>query len=113
MSCRSSPATHTLGSTRRSVWFSSVSLSGPGDRKSTRLNSSHANISYAVFCLKKNIEVVLKHGTSRDIVSGVRSGALAAGFYNEPAEPELDLATLDVGQIATHVVAAPGSVSAA
>src|SRR3712207_7348474 len=26
---------------------------GTGDRKSTRLNSSHANISYAVFCLKK------------------------------------------------------------
>src|SRR3712207_8318900 len=26
---------------------------GPEDRKSTRLNSSHANISYAVFCLKK------------------------------------------------------------
>src|SRR3712207_6987083 len=31
----------------------SISLS-PRDRKSTRLNSSHANISYAVFCLKKN-----------------------------------------------------------
>src|SRR3712207_7704882 len=28
---------------------------GGQDRKSTRLNSSHANISYAVFCLKKNI----------------------------------------------------------
>src|SRR3712207_8660177 len=27
-----------------------------GDRKSTRLNSSHANISYAVFCLKKKKE---------------------------------------------------------
>src|SRR3712207_6919896 len=27
------------------------------DRKSTRLNSSHANISYAVFCLKKNKHV--------------------------------------------------------
>src|SRR5258707_3384770 len=26
------------------------------DRKSTRLNSSHANISYAVFCLKKKTE---------------------------------------------------------
>src|SRR3712207_8989933 len=26
-----------------------------GDRKSTRLNSSHANISYAVFCLKKKM----------------------------------------------------------
>src|SRR3712207_8819725 len=29
------------------------------DRKSTRLNSSHANISYAVFCLKKKIETSL------------------------------------------------------
>src|SRR3712207_9248034 len=28
-------------------------LSAEEDRKSTRLNSSHANISYAVFCLKK------------------------------------------------------------
>src|SRR5947209_14844787 len=28
-------------------------ISGGQDRKSTRLNSSHANISYAVFCLKK------------------------------------------------------------
>src|SRR3712207_8881102 len=34
---------------------------GPvSDRKSTRLNSSHANISYAVFCLKKNIITVHK-----------------------------------------------------
>src|SRR3712207_8248212 len=33
---------------------------GEVDRKSTRLNSSHANISYAVFCLKKkNISVCL------------------------------------------------------
>src|SRR3712207_7619576 len=30
-----------------------VPLGKPRDRKSTRLNSSHANISYAVFCLKK------------------------------------------------------------
>src|SRR3712207_8587510 len=29
------------------------------DRKSTRLNSSHANISYAVFCLKKKIKTLL------------------------------------------------------
>src|SRR5690606_40216826 len=28
-----------------------------GDRKSTRLNSSHVKISYAVFCLKKKIKV--------------------------------------------------------
>src|SRR3712207_8256225 len=30
---------------------------GGGDRKSTRLNSSHANISYAVFCLKKKNKI--------------------------------------------------------
>src|SRR5947209_11217191 len=30
------------------------------DRKSTRLNSSHANISYAVFCLKKKSSSVYK-----------------------------------------------------
>src|SRR3712207_7657985 len=31
------------------------------DRKSTRLNSSHANISYAVFCLKKKITSSIGH----------------------------------------------------
>src|SRR5256886_7395474 len=30
-----------------------LATSGKGDRKSTRLNSSHSQISYAVFCLKK------------------------------------------------------------
>src|SRR3712207_7414010 len=30
---------------------------GEADRKSTRLNSSHANISYAVFCLKKKNKI--------------------------------------------------------
>src|SRR3712207_7701443 len=30
-----------------------------GDRKSTRLNSSHANISYAVFCLKKKKKCII------------------------------------------------------
>src|SRR3712207_8059766 len=33
-----------------------------GDRKSTRLNSSHANISYAVFCLKKKKNTI--HSTT-------------------------------------------------
>src|SRR3712207_8090939 len=31
------------------------------DRKSTRLNSSHANISYAVFCLKKTKNTLFSH----------------------------------------------------
>src|SRR3712207_8878575 len=38
------------------VWFRGRRERGRGDRKSTRLNSSHANISYAVFCLKKKIQ---------------------------------------------------------
>src|SRR3712207_8126965 len=33
------------------------------DRKSTRLNSSHANISYAVFCLKKTKRNIICHGS--------------------------------------------------
>src|SRR5215510_16192690 len=52
-----------------SPWASAASREGmygwnrqrAGDRKSTRLNSSHVAISYAVFCLKKkNITNVLK-----------------------------------------------------
>src|SRR3712207_7560055 len=36
----------------------SSQISDGADRKSTRLNSSHANISYAVFCLKKKKQVI-------------------------------------------------------
>src|SRR3712207_7109231 len=36
----------------------SALLAGRADRKSTRLNSSHANISYAVFCLKKKKKII-------------------------------------------------------
>src|SRR5205809_4551739 len=49
----------TLGELTRIAWEydAQVMIEGPGhvpiDRKSTRLNSSHGYISYAVFCLKK------------------------------------------------------------
>src|SRR3712207_8650186 len=36
------------------TWVAPIAWHPSKDRKSTRLNSSHANISYAVFCLKKN-----------------------------------------------------------
>src|SRR3712207_7192735 len=39
------------------------------DRKSTRLNSSHANISYAVFCLKKNSTYYLRCWTRSRVLS--------------------------------------------
>src|SRR5947207_9077790 len=40
--------------------ISRVGCSRPGDRKSTRLNSSHTVISYAVFCLKKKKKKIKK-----------------------------------------------------
>src|SRR2546430_5781611 len=39
------------------------------DRKSTRLNSSHSQISYAVFCLKKKILHTWHHFQSRDPIA--------------------------------------------
>src|SRR5256886_11102454 len=44
-----------------------------GDRKSTRLNSSHSQISYAVFCLKKK-----KNQRGRDTVSAENCGPVHA-----------------------------------
>src|SRR5258707_3861814 len=41
------------GCAKHLIGCASLALAVPRDRKSTRLNSSHANISYAVFCLKK------------------------------------------------------------
>src|SRR2546430_3156634 len=43
---------------------------GVVDRKSTRLNSSHSQISYAVFCLKKKIK-----DCGNDLPSRIRSGS--------------------------------------
>src|SRR5262245_62782190 len=45
----------TDGEYRRTIWHVDFlrQIDGVRDRKSTRLNSSHLGISYAVFCLKK------------------------------------------------------------
>src|SRR2546430_13721153 len=45
------PAAKTLPLLSTSKWENPLTISS--DRKSTRLNSSHSQISYAVFCLKK------------------------------------------------------------
>src|ERR1039457_7601580 len=42
-----------------------VSIPNDADRKSTRLNSSHLVISYAVFCLKKKKHITTRAGNSR------------------------------------------------
>src|SRR5712675_3301376 len=56
---------------RRRDWAARPLLLRPRDRKSTRLNSSHGYISYAVFCLKKkktqkNLSKILKHNEHND-----------------------------------------------
>src|SRR2546430_4975718 len=45
------------------------------DRKSTRLNSSHSQISYAVFCLKKKKICSICRTQDRSIIGVMRSGA--------------------------------------
>src|SRR5438270_8707788 len=42
------------------------------DRKSTRLNSSHSQISYAVFCLKKKKIIMIKKETSEERIRPVQ-----------------------------------------
>src|SRR2546429_4963272 len=44
-----------------------------GDRKSTRLNSSHGYISYAVFCLKKKKKNIIEHYDSTTYQSAIET----------------------------------------
>ena len=57
------------------------------------------------------VEVVLKHGTSLDIIAGIRNGSLDAGWYNEAGEPDPELATIEVSQFRIYIVAPPGLVA--
>src|SRR5947209_15698735 len=49
----------------------------PGDRKSTRLNSSHANISYAVFCLKKKKKLINIEKNQRKRLKTIKTETLS------------------------------------
>src|SRR3954462_6535051 len=55
------------------------------DRKSTRLNSSHTIISYAVFCLKKNVEAIVRPYLPR--VTGEAGGPADAPRIRAPPDP--------------------------
>lgn len=59
-----------------------------------------------------DIEVVLKHGTSLEILAGIRNGSLDAGFYNEPAAPDPALTTVEVARFKIYLAARPGLVPA-
>src|SRR6266478_5429883 len=70
----------------------SPTSSGPrsADRKSTRLNSSHSQISYAVFCLKKKIDGWRGNGTAGGTDSTRRTDpaaiARSGGIAGEPGQ---------------------------
>src|ERR1039458_8768477 len=68
---------------RRAIAAPTGSKSGPTratatDRKSTRLNSSHLGISYAVFCLKKKFAriAVVRHAAEQPLAIGRESAAV-------------------------------------
>lgn len=54
------------------------------------------------------VEVTLQHGSSSEVLSGVRDGSLDAGFYNEAGEPGPELTTIEVSRFKTYLVAAKG-----
>src|SRR5690349_24088296 len=72
---RRRPRRHCPAAIRRSL-LRLAPLARRADRKSTRLNSSHVEISYAVFCLKKKISKY--QDTDTALVIG-RSGAEGGG----------------------------------
>src|SRR5438067_6399345 len=65
-------------SCRRLISSSAASRSAAVDRKSTRLNSSHVSISYAVFCLKKKI--MLTCSVVRHSLLGVDPAGLRVSY---------------------------------
>src|SRR5215204_6254790 len=69
------------------------------DRKSTRLNSSHTVISYAVFCLKKKNVArgrFCRHLNTDRCAGWQRGGASAAPLHGHPASPRSDADLADV-----------------
>src|SRR2546430_11446154 len=60
---------HTPASSRRATSIASARVwtKPTSDRKSTRLNSSHSQISYAVFCLKKKKKKKKEQNASTDV----------------------------------------------
>src|SRR5207249_12050382 len=69
------------------------------DRKSTRLNSSHVSISYAVFCLTKNTAAIQQHAEIMTHCPSASPSELRASFYQplvSMTRPGLDLVLLSI-----------------
>src|SRR2546429_2556272 len=79
------PMMMTQSALTRSCWYRSR---GGGDRKSTRLNSSHGYISYAVFCLKKKKVVVANaHGPNHVVIHKFNNAQCASSWRRSHQHP--------------------------
>jgi DNA-binding transcriptional LysR family regulator len=76
-------------------------------------NSDHQAIGRLLTTMSERhpeVEVTLRHARSAEILAGLRNDTFDAGFYNEGAAPDRDLATLEVSRFKVFLAAAKGSV---
>lgn len=78
-------------------------------------SSSHEAVGRLLTALSErcpDVDVALKHGASLEVLAGIRSGTLDAGFYNEAAEVPADLDAVEVARFRLHLVAPHGLMKA-
>lgn len=83
-------------------------------RLGTASNASTAAVGRLLTLLSERcpeVVVALEHGTSREVLSGLRSGTLDAAFYNEGGEPDGELTTVEVARFGTYLAAPLGLVT--
>ncbi|HKO54113.1 MAG TPA: LysR family transcriptional regulator [Polyangiaceae bacterium] len=56
------------------------------------------------------LELAIEHGSTREILNGIRAGTLDAGFYNEAGEADPALSVIEVARFAIYLAAPPGLV---
>src|SRR5207249_9385261 len=78
---------------------------GVADRKSTRLNSSHVSISYAVFCLKKK-KIVIPAFSSLSSISGAQPRSKNPGNHERTLSPCSGFKRL----VENHVILVPCNI---
>jgi DNA-binding transcriptional LysR family regulator len=77
-------------------------------------SSNKEAIGYLITLLAERypgVEVAIKHGSSLEVLAGVRNGSMDAGYYNEADEPGQDLDTVEVSRFRIHLAATPGVVA--
>ena len=77
-------------------------------------SSNHEAIGRLLATLSErcpDVEVTLRHASSIDVQSGIRSGHFDAGFYNDSDRPGPEFVAHEVGRFTVHLAAPPGVVA--